>query len=123
MENETTQNTKLKHGKNILLQGIQLLIGAIIASIGLELFLIPNQVIDGGVVGLSIMGHYMFNNIPFGVFLVVLNIPFLYIGYKHIGKNFAIATVVAVIMLSFCSEVAATFPKVTNDPFLAAIFG
>ena len=103
---------KLRHGRNfqrIILQGVQLLIGATIASIGLELFLIPNQVIDGGVVGLSIMGHYMFGNIPFGVFLVVLNLPFLYIGAKHIGKNFAVATVVAVI--------------VTNDPFLAAIFG
>lgn len=117
---------QIKHGRQIktyILQGLQLFIGAVIASIGLELFLIPNQVIDGGVVGLSIMGHYMFGNIPFGVFLVVLNIPFLYIGYKHIGKNFAVATVVAVIMLSFCSECAETFEKVTNDAFLAAIFG
>jgi uncharacterized membrane-anchored protein YitT (DUF2179 family) len=85
--------------------------------------LIPNQVIDGGVVGLSIMGHFMADGVPFGVFLVVLNIPFLYIGYKHIGKNFAVSTVIAVIMLSICSEYAAEFPKVTNDPFLAAIFG
>ncbi len=125
-EKVTKRAVRIKHGrqiKNYILQGLQLLIGAIIASIGLELFLIPNQVIDGGVVGLSIMGHFMFTGIPFGVFLVVLNIPFLYIGYKHIGKNFAIATVVAVIMLSFCSEYAATFEKVTNDPFLAAIFG
>ncbi len=109
--------------RNYILQWIQLFIGAAIASIGLELFLIPNQVIDGGVVGLSIMGHFMVDGVPFGVFLVVLNLPFLYIGYKHIGKNFAISTVIAVIMLSLCSEYAATFPKVTNDPFLAAIFG
>lgn len=125
-EQITKHAVKIKHGrqiKNYIFQGLQLLIGAIIASIGLELFLIPNQVIDGGVVGLSIMGHFMMDGVPFGVFLVVLNIPFLYIGYKHIGKNFAVATVVAVIMLSFCSEYAATFDKVTNDPFLAAIFG
>lgn len=117
---------KLRHGKNfknIMLQGLQLFIGAAIASAGLELFLIPNQVIDGGVVGLSIMGHYLFPMIPFGIFLVVLNLPFLYIGYKHIGKNFAIATIIAVIMLSVCSEFAMEFPKVTNDSFLAAIFG
>ena len=109
--------------RNYILQWLELFLGAVIASIGLELFLIPNQVIDGGVVGLSIMGHFMVDGVPFGVFLVVLNIPFLYIGYKHIGKNFAISTVIAVIMLSLCSEYAATFPKVTNDPFLAAIFG
>ena len=133
MENEnsnteeiTKRAVQMKHGRqirNYILQWLQLFIGAAIASIGLELFLIPNQVIDGGVVGLSIMGHFMVDGVPFGVFLVVLNIPFLYIGYKHIGKNFAISTVIAVIMLSLCSEYAATFNKVTNDPFLAAIFG
>ena len=112
-----------KNLKNLIWQWIQLFIGATIASIGLELFLIPNNVIDGGVVGLSIMGHYIFPFAPFGVFLVILNLPFLYIGYKHIGKNFAISTIIAVIMLSFCSEVAVEFPKVTNDSFLAAIFG
>lgn len=117
---------KIRHGKNlknIFLQGLQLFIGAVIASIGLELFLIPNNVIDGGVVGLSIMGDFLVEDIPFSVFLIVLNLPFLYIGYKHIGKNFAVATIIAVIMLSFCSEVAEEFPKVTEDPFLAAIFG
>ena len=133
MENEisnaeevTKRAVKIKRGrkiKNYIFQGLQLLIGAIIASIGLEIFLIPNQVIDGGVVGLSIMGRFLFPDIPFGVFLVVLNLPFLYIGYKHIGKNFAVATIVAVIMLSFCSEIADTFPEITNDPFLSAIFG
>ena len=133
MENEnsnaekvTKRAVKMKSGRtirNYILQWLQLFVGAVIASIGLELFLIPNQVIDGGVVGLSIMGHFMVDGVPFGVFLVVLNIPFLYIGYKHIGKNFAISTVIAVIMLSLCSEYAATFNKVTNDPFLAAIFG
>ena len=126
VEKVNKKAVKIRHGKTfkkIFLQGLQLFIGAAIASAGLELFLIPNNVIDGGVVGLSIMGHYLFTFIPFGVFLVILNLPFLYIGYKHIGKNFAVATIIAVIMLSICSEFAAEFPKVTNDSFLAAIFG
>ena len=126
VEKVNKKAVKIRHGKTfkkIFLQGLQLFIGAAIASAGLELFLIPNNVIDGGVVGLSIMGHYLFTFIPFGIFLVILNLPFLYIGYKHIGKNFAVATIIAVIMLSICSEFAAEFPKVTNDSFLAAIFG
>ena len=117
---------KIRHGKNFMnyfLQGVQLLIGAVIASIGLELFLIPNNVIDGGVVGLSIMASYVSGDMPLGIFLVVFNIPFLFLGYKHIGKNFVVATVVAIIMLSFCSEFMEEFPKVTDDSFLAAIFG
>ena len=100
----------------------QLCVGAAIAAVGLELFLIPNNVIDGGVVGLSIMASYV-TGMPLGLFLIVLNIPFLYLGYKQIGKNFAIATVVAVIFLSFWSEIFEPMEKVTNDPFLAAIFG
>ena len=116
---------KIRQGrklKDYIIQIIQLFIGASIASIGLEIFLVPNKVIDGGVVGLAIMARYL-TDLPFGVFLVTFNIPFLFLAYKHIGKNFVISTIIAIIMLSFCSEVADTFPQATTDPFLAAIFG
>lgn len=108
--------------RDFIIQAIQLFIGASIASIGLEIFLVPNEVIDGGVVGLAIMARYV-TGMPFGVFLVLFNIPFLFLAYKHIGKNFVISTIIAIIMLSFCSAVADTFPQATTDPFLAAIFG
>ena len=101
---------------------IQLCVGAVIAACGLELFLIPNEVIDGGVVGLSIMAQYL-TSLPLGVFLILFNIPFLWLAYKQIGKDFVIATIVAICFLSVWSEVIGEFPQVTNDPFLAAIFG
>lgn len=97
-------------------------LGSIIASLGLELFLIPNRVIDGGVVGISIMMSTI-TQLPFGLFLVLLNLPFLYLGYKQIGKNFAIATTVAICFLSGWSAVFEPIRQVTEDPFLAAIFG
>ena len=79
---------------------LMIFVGAIIASLGLELFLIPNNVIDGGVVGVSIMLSTI-TGMSFGVFLIALNLPFLYWGgYKQIGKNFAIATTIAVCFLS-----------------------
>ncbi len=99
-----------------------ILLGALIAAIGLEIFLIPNNVIDGGVVGLSIMASYL-TSMPLGVFLVLLNLPFLYLGYKQIGKSFTIATFVAICFLSAWSAVFEPIPPVTIDPFLAAIFG
>ena len=101
---------------------VLIFLGAIIASIGLELFLIPNHVIDGGVVGISIMASTV-TPMSFGFFLVVMNLPFLYLGYKQIGKNFAIATLIAICFLSAWSAVFETLPRVTEDPFLAAIFG
>ncbi|MCR5758343.1 MAG: YitT family protein [Selenomonas sp.] len=101
---------------------IMIFVGAIIAALGLEVFLIPNNVIDGGIVGISIMMSTL-TGMSLGFFLVLLNIPFLFMGYKQIGKNFAIATTIAICFLSFWSEILGPLPKVTDDPFLAAIFG
>ncbi|WP_028130462.1 YitT family protein [Selenomonas sp. AE3005] len=101
---------------------LMIFVGAVIAAFGLEEFLIPNNVIDGGIVGISIMLETI-TGMSLGVFLVLLNIPFLFMGYKQIGKNFAIATLVAICFLSVWSEIFEPLQKVTDDPFLAAIFG
>ena len=101
---------------------LTIFIGALIASVGLELFLIPNEVIDGGVVGLSIMAQTL-SGFSIGMFLILFNLPFLYLGYKQIGQNFAIATLIAILFLSGWSEVMDEIPQVTTDPFLSAIFG
>ena len=61
---------------------LMIFLGALIAAIGLELFLIPNNVIDGGIVGISIMMSSI-TGLSLGVFLVLLNIPFLYLGTAH----------------------------------------
>ena len=90
-----------------------LIIGSLIYSAGLEIFLVPNNIIDGGVVGISIMASYL-TGIPFGVYMLVLNLPFLYLGYKQIGKTLA---------LSIFSEFLEPVPQITQDYFLAAIFG
>ena len=99
-----------------------LIIGSLIYSAGLEIFLVPNNIIDGGVVGISIMASYL-TGIPFGVYMVVLNLPFLYLGYKQIGKTFAISTIVSIIAISVFSEFLEPVPQITQDYFLAAIFG
>ena len=99
-----------------------LIIGSLIYSAGLEIFLVPNNIIDGGVVGISIMASYL-TGIPFGVYMLVLNLPFLYLGYKQIGKTFAISTIISIIALSIFSEFLEPVPQITHDYFLAAIFG
>lgn len=99
-----------------------LIIGSLIYSAGLEIFLVPNNIIDGGIVGISIMASYL-TGIPFGVFMLILNLPFLYLGYKQIGKTFAISTIISIIALSIFSEFLEPMPQITQDYFLAAIFG
>lgn len=115
-------NTKKSKLSQYVKKYIYIFIGSIITAIGLEIFLIPNNIIDGGVVGVSIMLSAI-TGLSFGAFLILINLPFLYLGYKHIGKAFAIATTFAVISLSFWSSVFLPVLPVTNDYFLAAVFG
>lgn len=114
----------LKHHKILTLikNIISMMIGATLASIGLEIFLIPNNVIDGGITGISIMMNH-FTHIPLGVFIVVLNLPFLIIGYRHIGKTFALSTMFSVICLSIGVSVLTPVTRLTDDMLLATIFG
>ena len=78
---------------------IMIIIGAAITAYGLEAVLIPNSVIDGGVTGVSIMGAEIFG-LPLGLFLFILNLPFVYLGYKQIGRTFAILSVIGIASLS-----------------------
>lgn len=112
--------------RNIIWNYIQkfslLFIGSILAAVGLEFFLIPNNIIDGGVVGVSIIASYL-SKIPLGFYIFMLNIPFLFFGYKHIGKSFVISSLFAITSLSFWVSVFHPIPGLTNDILLATVFG
>jgi len=99
-----------------------LFLGSIIAAFGLEEFLIPNQIIDGGVVGVAIMLAHI-TSFPFALYIIALNIPFLYLGYLQIGRSFAFATIFSVSSLAYWTTVFRPLENVTYDLFLAAIFG
>lgn len=116
---------KAKHRKKVgslIRKYILLFIGSIITAVGLEIFLVPNNIIDGGIVGISIMAGALTGQ-PLGLFLVLLNIPFLYLGYKQIGKTFAISTTFAIVSLSYWTSYFHPISEITHDLFLAAIFG
>ncbi|MDR3594552.1 YitT family protein [Clostridium sp.] len=99
-----------------------LVLGSILVSIGLEVFLIPNNIIDGGMTGISIMANYL-TKVKLGVFLVILNLPFVVLGYKQIGKTFALSTIFSIVCLSIGVTLLAPVPGVTQDILLATIFG
>ena len=99
-----------------------LFLGSILAAVGLEFFLIPNNIIDGGIVGISIITSYL-TNVPLGVFTFALNIPFLIFGYMQIGKTFVISSLFTITSFSFWVSVFYPIPGLTNDVLLAAVFG
>lgn len=101
---------------------IFLTIGAILAAVGLEIFLVPNNIVDGGINGISIISSYL-TKLPLGAFIFILNLPFLVFGYSQIGKSFVIATLYAITVLSVGVSVLHPIPGLTQDPLLAAVFG
>ncbi|AQS11078.1 hypothetical protein CLOBY_32280 [Clostridium saccharobutylicum] len=101
---------------------IFLILGSILVSIGLETFLIPNNIIDGGMTGISIMASHITKG-KLGMFLVIFNLPFIIIGYRQIGKTFALSTIFSLICLSIGVTFLNPVPGVTQDILLATIFG
>jgi uncharacterized membrane-anchored protein YitT (DUF2179 family) len=120
------QQVKIKHKKiplkEVVKRALLITIGAMIMAVGLEIFLVPNQVIDGGIVGVSIMLSHI-TGVKLGLFIFILNIPFFFIGYKQIGKTFAFSTLYGIIILSISTTFLHPVAAFTQDILLASLFG
>ncbi|MDR4948157.1 YitT family protein [Neobacillus cucumis] len=118
--------TKIQHKgltkKKIFQRMLIITLGAVIMSVGLEIFLVPNQVIDGGITGISIMLSFL-TGWKLGVFLFLFNIPFIFLGYKQIGKTFALSTLYGIVILSITTTILHPVPAFTQDILLATVFG
>ncbi|GAM15426.1 YitT family protein [Mesobacillus selenatarsenatis] len=114
--------TKKKRVIKEVTQLVTITIGAIIAAFGLDMFLVPNAILDGGVIGLSIIAAEL-TNISMSIYLILFNLPFLYIGYKRMGLKFTLRTLYGVIILSGATAYLHHFEPVTDDLFLATIIG
>ncbi|MBD8027818.1 YitT family protein [Ureibacillus sp. Re31] len=100
-----------------------IIIGALMAAISLEVILIPNGLIDGGITGISMMlSEMMGYSLSFLLFL--LNIPFILLGYKHLGKRFAFSTSLGIISLTVSTGLLKIFPPFLNgNPVLLIFIG
>jgi uncharacterized membrane-anchored protein YitT (DUF2179 family) len=96
-------------------------LGVVSAAFGLEGFLLPNNFLDGGVVGISLLTNVL-TDIDLSYLLVIINIPFIIIGYTQISKVFALKTLAAIIVLALLLNVV-DFPAITNDKLLVSFFG
>jgi len=106
-----------------ILQGLMVIIGGIIAAYGLETVLIPNNVSDGGVTGLSIVGSKLFD-IPLGVLIAGINIPFIWLGYKQIGKTFTILSILGIASLALGTVFMHHIPAIIEgDTLLVTVVG
>lgn len=95
--------------------------GIFSAGIGLKGFLLPNSFIDGGVTGISLITNEL-TNVPFPILLVGINLPFLILAFSAVGREFAIKSIAAVIVLAIAVHFIPSF-ILTNDRLLIAVFG
>lgn len=98
-----------------------ILLGIASASFGLKSFLLSNGFIDGGITGVSLLVSAV-SGIKLPVLIVVLNIPFIFMGYRQIGRNFVIKTSFGIVGLAISLAVF-NFPVMTADKLLVAVFG
>ena len=101
---------------------IMLTIGTIIAAAALECFLIPNTILDGGVTGISIIIFKLFS-IPLWLLVILLNIPFIYIGFRNLGERFLIRAVYSMLCFSLFIAFFELMPPFTDEIILALVFG
>lgn len=97
------------------------ILGVFSAVIALKGFMIPNHFLDGGITGISILIEEVFQ-IPFSVSFILFNLPFIFMGYKKIGKTFSVNAFLAILLLAALMTFV-TFPQITSDKVLIAVFG
>jgi uncharacterized membrane-anchored protein YitT (DUF2179 family) len=123
---EYAQELRKTHKKSskirIAKRSVFICLGALLVAVGLEIFLVPNHIIDGGITGISIITSHL-TGLRLGFFLFFFNLPFLLIGYKQIGKTFAFSTLFGIAVMSVGTELLHPVPGLTGDPLLAAVFG
>lgn len=98
-----------------------ILIGTFSAGFGLKGFLLPNSFIDGGVMGISLITEAV-TAIPLSVLIVTINLPFIIIAFFAISREFAIKSIVGIIVLAIVVYFT-PYPLITDDKLLVSVFG
>ena len=112
----------MKKKKEIIISFIFVVVGAIVAAFSIEQFLAPNNIMDGGIVGIGMVLD-VFVPLPLSVLTFLLNVPFLYIGFRQMGSLFLAKTAVGMVVFSVSLQIFYSWNMATSEPLLATVFG
>jgi uncharacterized membrane-anchored protein YitT (DUF2179 family) len=104
-----------------LKEAMLLMLGILSAGFGLKGFLLPNQLIDGGVMGISLLVNKE-TGVSLSLLIVIINLPFILLGWHQISKVFSIKSIIAISLLALVVAIL-PYPHVTEDKVLVAVFG
>ncbi len=108
--------------KKLVMELIGTVIGAFILAIAVSLFLLPNQLSSGGIAGIATITYYLLN-IPMGIMIITINVPLFILAIFKIGKSFFFKSMIGTITLSIFIDFLDQLQPLTNDRFLACIYG
>lgn len=111
-----------KQKKETIVSFLFVVIGAIIAAFAIEEFLAPNNIMDGGIVGISMVAD-VFLPIPLSLLTLLFNLPFLYVGFRQMGVLFLAKTAVGMTIFSGALQIFSVWRMATSEPLLATVFG
>ncbi|MFM1653474.1 YitT family protein [Brevibacillus sp. B_LB10_24] len=106
----------------LLQKFIFITLGAVLMALALEVFLVPNAIIDGGITGVSIILSKV-TSVSLGIFIFVLNLPFFILGRRQIGRTFAFSTLYGIAVMSVSTALLHDVQPFTNEKILAVLFG
>lgn len=102
-----------------------ILIGGIFLALGMVGFLVPNKIATGGIAGLSIILHHLFE-LPTGIILVIVNVPLLLLSLNYLGRRFAIRTIITIIIAAICIDFLAEvihLKPFSDNTLLSSLYG
>lgn len=109
--------------KQIIISYVWMAVGAFLAALSIQVFLFPNRLIDGGVIGISLICARLFGSHFLPLFLILFNLPFVYLAYKYIRKSFVISMMIAILMFAGFLAILEDFPSFDADILEAIVFG
>jgi uncharacterized membrane-anchored protein YitT (DUF2179 family) len=98
-------------------------LGAFLAALSIRVFLLPNQLIDGGIVGVALILARLFGEGYLSYFLIILNIPFIYLAYRYIRSTFVIHMLIAVVLFAGFLLILDRVPPFITDPLEIIVIG
>lgn len=119
----TAKNLKKKSAKQFILSYFWITLGAFLAAASIRVFLYPNKLIDGGIIGVTLIYGRLFGDTFLSVVLVILNLPFIWLAYKHIRKTFVIQMLVAVLLFAIFLSVLEFVPPFYGDMLEIIVIG
>lgn len=98
-------------------------IGAFFAAMAIRIFLIPNELIDGGIIGVTLIIGRIYGYDYLSFYLVVLNIPFIFLAWRYIRRSFVLHMLAAIVFFAFFLKILDRLPSFAADPLEAIVIG